>query len=166
MRGLSAMQLDGIAGNQRARAFLKHAVDTGLPAHAYRFTGPAGGGKPATGLAFAADLLAAAGAPSGAGLHPDLWVEDSDAEQVSIETIRRDGRTGRAVGDGSEIAGAPAQPLQAFLSLKGMLSDRRGAVLARSPPPPAAPPPPPPPTPPAAPPGAPPRPSHAAPPAP
>ncbi|HXA42111.1 MAG TPA: hypothetical protein VNV65_04255 [Candidatus Solibacter sp.] len=126
------MQLDGIAGNQRARAFLKHAVDTGLPSHAYLFTGPAGVGKTATALAFAADLLAAAGAPIGTGLHPDLWVEDSDAEQVSIETIRRDGKTGRAAGDGSEIAGAPAQPLQAFLSLKGMLSDRRVAILARA----------------------------------
>src|SRR5258708_8179573 len=136
MRGLSAMQLDGIAGNQRARAFLKHAVDTGLPSHAYLFTGPAGVGKTATALAFAADLLAAAGAPIGAGLHPDLWVEDSDAEQVSIETIRLDGRTGRAVGDGSEIAGAPAQPLQAFLSLKAMLSDRRLAALAPAEPPP------------------------------
>jgi DNA polymerase-3 subunit delta' len=126
------MELDAIAGNERARAFLKHAVDTGLPSHAYLFTGPAGVGKTASALAFAADLLAAAGAPVGPGLHPDLWVEDSESEQVSIETIRRDGKTGRAGGDGSETPGAPAQPLQAFLSLKGMLSDRRVAVLARA----------------------------------
>ena len=126
------MELDTIAGNERARAFLAHAVRDDSPAHAYLFVGPAGVGKTATALAFAADLLAAAGAPVGESLHPDLWVEDSDAEQVSIETIRRDGRTGRSGGEVADVEGAPAQPLQAFLSLKGMLSDRRVAVLARA----------------------------------
>jgi hypothetical protein len=126
------MQLDTIAGSARARAFLAHAVKEDSPSHAYLFTGPAGVGKTATALAFAADLLAVAGAPVGESLHPDLWVEDSDAEQVSIETIRRDGRTGRSGGEGAEVEGAPAQPLQAFLSLRGMLSDRRVAVLARA----------------------------------
>jgi DNA polymerase-3 subunit delta' len=125
------MQLDAIAGNPRARAFLRHAVSTGSPSHAYLFVGPAGVGKTATALAFAADLLEAAGAPLGEGLHPDLWVEDSDTEQVSIETIRRDGKTGRA-GTDADAPGSPAQSLQAFLSLKGMLSDRRVAVLGRA----------------------------------
>jgi len=126
------MQLDAIAGNERARAFLAHSVNDDSPAHAYLFTGPAGVGKTATALAFAVDLLAAAGAPVGESLHPDLWVEDSEAEQVSIEAIRRDGRTGRSVGEIVEVEGAPVQPLQAFLSLKGMRSDRRVAVLARA----------------------------------
>jgi DNA polymerase III subunit delta' len=126
------MELDTIAGNERARAFLSHAVRQDSPSHAYLFVGPAGVGKTATALAFAADLLATAGAPLGQALHPDLWVEDSDSEQVSIETIRRDGRTGRSTPDGSEVPGAPVQPLQAFLSLKGLLSDRRVAILARA----------------------------------
>ena len=126
------MELDSIAGNERARAFLSYAVRQDAPSHAYLFVGPAGVGKTATALAFAADLLATAGAPLGEALHPDLWVEDSDSEQVSIETIRRDGKTGRVSPDGGEVAGAPAQPLQAFLSLKGLLSDRRVAVLARA----------------------------------
>jgi DNA polymerase III delta prime subunit len=126
------MQLDTITGNERPRAFLAHAVKEDVPSHAYLFTGPAGVGKTATALAFAADLLAAAGAPVGESLHPDLWVEDSDAEQVSIETIRRDGRTGRSASEIAEVEGAPVQALQAFLSLKGMLSDRRVAVLARA----------------------------------
>jgi DNA polymerase-3 subunit delta' len=126
------MQLDTITGNERARAFLSHAVKEDAPAHAYIFTGPAGVGKTATALAFAADLLATAGAPIGESLHPDLWVEDSEAEQVSIETIRRDGRTGRSGGEIAEVEGAPVQPLQAFLSFKGMLSNRRVAVLARA----------------------------------
>jgi DNA polymerase-3 subunit delta' len=125
------MQLDSIAGNQRARTFLRHAVNGSAPSHAYLFVGPSGVGKTATALAFAADLLEAAGAPVGEGLHPDLWVEDTDTEQVSIETIRRDGKTGRA-GPDAEVPGAPAQSLQAFLSLKGMLSDRRVAVLGRA----------------------------------
>src|SRR5258708_12374765 len=115
MRGLSAMQLDGIAGNQRARAFLKHAVDTGLPSHAYLFTGPAGVGKTATALAFAADLLAAAGAPIGAGLHPDLWVEDSDAEQVSIDPIRRAATPPPPLAPRSQLPHAPPPPPPAFL---------------------------------------------------
>jgi DNA polymerase-3 subunit delta' len=89
-------------------------------------------GKTTTALAFAADLLATAGAPLGQRLHPDLWVEDSDNEQVSIETIRRDGKTGRSGPDGGDVPGAPVQPLQAFLSFKGMLSNRRVAVLARA----------------------------------
>jgi DNA polymerase III subunit delta' len=126
------MELDTIAGNERARAFLSHAVRQDAPAHGYLFVGPAGVGKTATALAFAADLLATAGAPLGQALHPDLWVEDSDSEQVSIETIRRDGKTGRSSPDVGEVPGAPVQPLQAFLSLKGLLSDRRVAVLARA----------------------------------
>src|SRR6202165_1652943 len=75
MRGLSAMELDTIAGNERARAFLSHAVRQDAPAHAYLLVGPAGVGKTATALAFAADLLATAGAPLGQALHPDLLGE-------------------------------------------------------------------------------------------
>lgn len=128
------MQLDAIAGNERARAFLKRAVEEQRPSHAYLFVGPVGVGKTATALAFAADLLAAAGEPPATGFHPDLWVEDSDAESISIDTIRREGRGPRGAGAGSEkaAAGAPAQPLQAFLSLKGLRSDRRVAVMARA----------------------------------
>jgi DNA polymerase-3 subunit delta' len=126
------MELDTIAGNERARAFLSYAVRQDSPSHAYLFVGPAGVGKTATALAFAADLLATAGAPLGQALHPDLWVEDSASEQVSIETIRRDGKTGRAGPDVGEVPGAPVQPLQAFLSFRGLLSDRRVAVLARA----------------------------------
>ena len=126
------MELDTIAGNERARAFLSHAVRQDAPAHAYLLVGPAGVGKTATALAFAADLLATAGAPLGQALHPDLWVEDSASEQVSIETIRREGRTGRSNPDVGDVPGTPVQPLQAFLSLKGLLSDRRVAVLARA----------------------------------
>jgi len=131
VRPLTAMKLDEVAGNARARAVLARAVAENHPSHAYLLTGPTGVGKTTMALAFADALLQAAGSPPAKGLHPDLWVEDSDAESISIETIRRDGRVGR--GDpGEPRPGEPAQPLQAFLSLKGMHSDRRVAILARA----------------------------------
>jgi DNA polymerase-3 subunit delta' len=129
------MNLDQIAGHERVRAFLRSVVeDQARVSHAYLFAGPAAVGKTTAALAFAADLLEAAGsAPTASGVHPDLWVEDSEAESISIDVIRREGRSGR----GSEAtdtgkAGVPGQPLQAFLSLRGMRSDRRVAVLARA----------------------------------
>jgi DNA polymerase III delta prime subunit len=129
------MNLDQIAGHRRVRAFLGGVVaDPSRVSHAYLFTGPASVGKTTTALAFAADLLEVAGAaPTPSGLHPDLWVEDSEAEGLGIDVIRREGRTGRsseAVDNGKP--GVPAQPLQAFLSLKGLRSNRRVAVLARA----------------------------------
>ena len=136
------MHLDAITGHARARALLRHAVEedrrsradhgsgSRAVSHAYLFTGPAESGKTATALAFAADLLEAAGSPPPNGAHADLWVEDSDSEQVSIDMIRLDGRTAK---QGEEMpAGTPVQTLQAFLSLRGMHSDRRVAVLARA----------------------------------
>ncbi|MGB2938870.1 MAG: hypothetical protein WBD38_01025 [Candidatus Dormiibacterota bacterium] len=129
------MNLDQIAGHERVRAFLASVVeDPARVSHAYLFTGPAGVGKTTTALAFAADLLETAGvAPMPSGLHPDLWVEDSESESISIDVIRREGRSGRASeATDTGKAGVPAQPLQAFLSLKGMRSDRRVAVLARA----------------------------------
>jgi DNA polymerase-3 subunit delta' len=138
------MNLDQIAGHKRVRAFLTAVLrDPAKVSHAYLFTGPAAVGKTTTAMAFAADLLSDAGvAPTPGGVHPDLWVEDSDAESISIDVIRREGRGGRSGGDGRRAgrdgdedggdSGAPDQPLQAFLSLKGLRSDRRVAVLARA----------------------------------
>ena len=125
------MNLDAIAGHARARAFLKSALRDGGVSHAYLFIGPPGVGKTATALAFAADLLEAAGSSPTGAIHPDLWVEDSDAESISIDVIRRGSGAGRSA-EADALPGAPAQPLQAFLSLKGMHSDRRVAILARA----------------------------------
>ncbi|MEA2684276.1 MAG: polymerase subunit delta [Chloroflexota bacterium] len=127
------MLLDQIAGQQRPRAALRRAVLGGTPAHAYLFLGPPSVGKTATALAFAGDLLEAAGSvPLRDGvLHPDLWVEDSDAETISIDVIRKDSRGGRENADAAKL-GVPGQPLQGFLSLRGMHTDRRIAVIARA----------------------------------
>jgi len=109
------MQLDRIAGNAPVVTRLKRALSEG-PTHAYLFVGPAGVGKTTTALAFAADLLEAAGSPPLRNAHPDLWLEDSDSESISIDIIRAAG----------------PQTLQGFLSLRGMYSDRRVAVMARA----------------------------------
>ncbi|MHB8508186.1 MAG: DNA polymerase III subunit [Candidatus Dormibacteria bacterium] len=146
------MHLDSIAGNDRARTHLRRALRDGRVAHAYLFTGPAGVGKTATAMAFAADLLEAEGGPPPNAAHPDLWVEDSGTEGISIDLIRMDGRIARPeAAEAEEEAKAskrkpvpmpqgidlgfrppPAQTLQGFLSLKGMHSDRRVAVIARA----------------------------------
>lgn len=127
------MLLDQIAGHERARAALRRAVAGGSPAHAYLFLGPPSVGKTAAALAFAGDLLAAAGSPPPRDgvLHPDLWVEDSDTETISIDVIRKDSKGSR---ESTEAArpGVPVQPLQGFLSLRGMHTDRRVAVIARA----------------------------------
>jgi hypothetical protein len=127
------MLLDAIAGHQRARADLVRAVRSGAPAHAYLFVGPPSVGKTTTALAFAGDLFEAAGSPpvSESGVHTDLWVEDSDAENIGIDVVRRDGKTRPDAGEPLK-PGVPLQPLQAFLGLRGMHSDRRVAVIARA----------------------------------
>jgi DNA polymerase-3 subunit delta' len=129
------MNLDRIAGHARVRAHLLAAVeDESRLSHAYLFTGPARVGKTATALAFGHDLLEAAGAPATpGGMHPDLWVEDGDAESISIDVIRREARGGRSGSATDEPSpGSATQPLQVFLGLKGMRSNRRVAILARA----------------------------------
>jgi len=136
MGRLWTMLLDQIAGHDRAKATLKRAVRGDTPAHAYLFLGPPSVGKTATALAFAGDLFEVTGTPARAGVHADLWFEDSDAETISIDVIRRDSKNRAdsrdgSKGDGSK-SGVPAQPLQTFLGLRGMHSDRRVAVIARA----------------------------------
>jgi DNA polymerase III subunit delta' len=127
------MFLDQIAGHDRARAVLRRAVTADRPAHAYLFLGPPSVGKTTTALALAGDLLEAAGSPPlrDGVLHPDLWVEDSDSETIGIDVIRRDSRASRDTAEAGRL-GVPAQPLQGFLSLRGMHTDRRIAVIARA----------------------------------
>ena len=127
------MLLDSIAGHQRVRADLLRAVRGNSPAHAYLFVGPPSVGKTATALAFAADLFEAAGSPpiSPSGIHTDLWVEDSEGENIAIGVIRREGRVRNESAE-EPGPGVPSQPLQAFLGLRGMHSDRRVAVIARA----------------------------------
>jgi len=127
------MLLDAIAGHQRARTDLVRAVRAASPAHAYLFVGPASVGKTTAALAFAGDLFEAAGSPpiSPSGVHTDLWVEDSESENIGIDVVRREGKSRSDAGEEAP-SGIPTQPLQAFLGLRGMHSDRRVAVIARA----------------------------------
>jgi DNA polymerase-3 subunit delta' len=88
-----------LAGTERhphARAVLSAALPPdGRPSHAYLFHGPAGAGKRAAALAFAAELLAD-GAPDpdnarervAHGVHPDLtWVTPSGAADMLVSDI-------------------------------------------------------------------------------
>ena len=76
------MALESAAGQPRAAALLDRALATGRVAHAYAFVGPAGSGRTATALAFAAALLCGQGgcgacrtcALAAQRQHPDLHV--------------------------------------------------------------------------------------------
>jgi len=101
-----------IIGHAAALAALKRAIDSGRPAHAWLFSGPAGVGKAAAALEFAAALnCTAAEKPCGAcrpckdtlaGRHPDVEVlapggicdepdhrDHSDSRDLRICQIRR-----------------------------------------------------------------------------
>lgn len=59
------MALDAIAGQPRAVALLRRALESDRVAHAYAFVGPAGAGRMTTALAFAAALLCRGGRAPG-----------------------------------------------------------------------------------------------------
>jgi DNA polymerase-3 subunit delta' len=89
-------RLPGIDSHPHARAVLGAALSgRGEPSHAYLFHGPAGTGKRAVALAFAAELLAEGSAdPDGARAralrlaHPDLtWVSPSGAAEMLVSDI-------------------------------------------------------------------------------
>jgi DNA polymerase III subunit delta' len=77
---------DSIPEQGEAKRLLAAALADG-PAHAYLFNGPAGVGKRATALAFAAELLA--GDPRvERRTHPDLYVLEPLGDQIRIDAVR------------------------------------------------------------------------------
>lgn len=89
-------RLPGVAEHAHARAILTAALPPhGSPSHAYLFHGPAGTGKEAVALEFAAALLADGAADERAvaervrrGSHPDLtWVRPSGAAEMLVADI-------------------------------------------------------------------------------
>ena len=77
---------DRIAEQPEAKRLLNAALSEG-PAHAYLFHGPAGVGKRATALSFAAELLGDAARVERRS-HPDLYVLEPLGDQIRIDAIR------------------------------------------------------------------------------
>lgn len=86
--------------------------------HAILFTGPEQVGKTTSALALANDLLAGDSWPGGLLAHPDLWLEDSDGQNIHIGRVR--------------LGGTEGPTLQDFLSLRPYAGGRRVAVMGRA----------------------------------
>ena len=86
---------EGVVGQERAIAAL--AAAAARPVHAYLFVGPAGTGKAAAALGFAAALLCPNAPPDGtcqscrrvlAGVHPDVVQVEREGASISIDAAR------------------------------------------------------------------------------
>jgi DNA polymerase III subunit delta' len=109
-----------LIGHEAVLERLEDARRDGALAHALLLSGPAGVGKTTLALRLAASVLDAGRWPGGLPAHPDLWLEDSEAERIGIDRIR---------------AGARAETgpsLQDVMSLRTYAGGMRVALLARA----------------------------------
>ncbi|HEX4579285.1 MAG TPA: hypothetical protein VH498_04705 [Candidatus Dormibacteraeota bacterium] len=88
--------------------------------HALLLTGPSGVGKTATALQLADAMLNGGDWPGGLLAHPDLWLEDSDAERIGIDRVR----------PGAATDAGPS--LQDAMALRTYAGGMRVAVMARA----------------------------------
>jgi DNA polymerase III subunit delta' len=109
-----------LIGHEAVLAQLEATHRDGALPHALLLSGPAGVGKTTLALRLAATVLDAGGWPGGLAAHPDLWLEDSDAERIGIDRIRA----------GSRAETGPS--LQDVMSLRTYAGGMRVAVLARA----------------------------------
>jgi len=110
--------LDDVLGHGAVlRRLAAAAADESLT-HALLFVGPDGVGKTTAALALANQLLDGDRWPGGVLAHPDLWLEDSDVENISIKRVRPGGDEGPT--------------LQDFLALRPYAGGRRVAVIGRA----------------------------------
>jgi len=109
--------LGDLLGNPAAVAWLAGVLDAGQLGHALLVTGPDQVGKTTLMLNLAGELLPSGGWPGDPVSHPDLWLEDSPDERISIRRVRGGGDPGS---------------LHEFLSLRPYAGGARVAVLARA----------------------------------
>ena len=114
----SVTTLAAVIGHAGAVARLAREAGADTLTHALLFTGPDGVGKTTAAVALAAQIIDAAHWPGGITAHPDLWLEDSDAENLSIQRVRAGGEQGPT--------------LQDFLALRTYAGGRRVAIMARA----------------------------------
>jgi DNA polymerase-3 subunit delta' len=106
-----------LLGNPGAVDGLRRALDAGELGHALLVTGPDQVGKTTLMLDLAGELLPGGSWPGELTTHPDLWLEDSAEERISIRRVR---------------AGGDPGSLQEFLSLRPYAGGARVAILARA----------------------------------
>jgi DNA polymerase III subunit delta' len=107
-----------VLGHGPVLARLADAARRDQLTHAILFTGPDQVGKTTTAVALAIDLLRAQSWPGGARAHPDLWLEDSDNQNIHIGRVR--------------VGGSEGPTLQDFLALRPYAGGRRVAVMGRA----------------------------------
>src|SRR2546426_9028840 len=71
-----------LVGNDHTIARLRGEAEAGTLPHALLLTGPDGVGKTTTAITLSVAALRAHDWPGGATTHPDLWIEDSSAENI------------------------------------------------------------------------------------
>ena len=81
-----------VIGHEEVLAWLEAARADGALPHALLLSGPSGVGKTTVAIHLADDILDGAAWPGGLPAHPDLWLEDSDAERIGIDRIRAGAR--------------------------------------------------------------------------
>jgi DNA polymerase-3 subunit delta' len=109
-----------VIGHEEVLGRLESSRADGALPHALLLSGPAGVGKTTVALRLADSVLGGAAWPGGLLAHPDLWLEDSEAERIGIDRIRA----------GAKAEAGPS--LQDVMSLRTYAGGMRVAVLARA----------------------------------
>jgi len=140
------MSIEQLAGQQKAKRILQHALKSGKVSHAYLFTGPPGSGRMAMALAFAKALFCANGSGDACGEciqcrkfehgnQPDLHVVEPDGNSIKIDQIRELQRELAYRNSGTErkiyiMKRAESMTLQAANSLLKFLEEPQASVVA------------------------------------
>ena len=114
------MNFASVAGHTNPIAILRRHIESGTLPHALLLTGPDRVGKTTLAQAVATTVLHAEAWPGGPMAHPDLWVEDGDAERIGIDRIRAGGKNDAGMS------------LQDFLARRAYAGGARAAVIGRA----------------------------------